>query len=291
MIKYTIDNNGKKIKAIDFDNLNEQLLYIQNPIKNKTYSVIDQVKQEDDFYGTHTLDQSLQGMKYGFDNDTNYFLDNIAQVQNDDGLTGGIHVDVEGFAYDMGSVVEGIPECCLNSNLPTPTPSVTIMVDIAFSWCVSARAISNRGIAITNLINTLLLNGYIVDLYLLRYNSQYDLDIMYTVKIDTTNLSIANIAYVCTPEYFRKIGWITTDVLREKESEIGRGQSKILPFMLNKIKKEKIFFIGGDYSDSNITSHLDSVKNANNYILKTFKKYCKENKITIKFIEDVDNNK
>lgn len=288
MIKYTIDNNGKKIKAIDFDNLNEQLLYIQKPIKDKAYSVIDQVKQEDNFYGTHTLDQSLQGMKYGFDNDTNYFLDNIAQVQNDDGLTGGIHVDVEGFAYDMGSVVEGIPECCLNSNLPTPTPSVTIMVDIAFSWCVSARAISNRGIAITNLINTLLLNGYIVDLYLLRYNSQYDLDIMYTVKIDTTNLSIANIAYVCTPEYFRKIGWITTDVLREKESESGRGQSKILPFMLNKIKKEKIFFIGGDYSDSNITSHLDSVKNANNYILETFKKYCNENKITIKFIENVD---
>ena len=288
MIKYTIDNNGKKIKAIDFDNLNEQLLYIQKPIKDKTYSVIDQVKQEDNFYGIHTLDQSLQGMKYGFDNDTNYFLDNIAQVQNDDGLTGGIHVDVEGFAYDMGSVVEGIPECCLNSNLPTPTPSVTIMVDIAFSWCVSARAISNRGIAITNLINTLLLNGYIVDLYLLRYNSQYDLDIMYTVKIDTTNLSIANIAYVCTPEYFRKIGWITTDVLREKESESGRGQSKILPFMLNKIKKEKIFFIGGDYSDSNITSHLDSVKNANNYILETFKKYCNENKITIKFIENVD---
>lgn len=288
MIKYTIDNNGKKIKAIDFDNLNEQLLYIQKPIKDKAYSVIDQVKQEDNFYGTHTLDQSLQGMKYGFDNDTNYFLDNIAQVQNDDGLTGGIHVDVEGFAYDMGSVVEGIPECCLNSNLPTPTPSVTIMVDIAFSWCVSARAISNRGIAITNLINTLLLNGYIVDLYLLRYNSQYDLDIMYTVKIDTTNLSIANIAYVCTPEYFRKIGWITTDVLREKESESGRGESKILPFMLNKIKKEKIFFIGGDYSDSNITSHLDSVKNANNYILETFKKYCNENKITIKFIENVD---
>lgn len=288
MIKYTIDNNGKKIKAIDFDNLNEQLLYIQKPIKDKAYSVIDQVKQEDNFYGTHTLDQSLQGMKYGFDNDTNYFLDNIAQIQNDDGLTDGIHVDVEGFAYDMGSVVEGIPECCLNSNLPTPTPSVTIMVDIAFSWCVSARAISNRGIAITNLINTLLLNGYIVDLYLLRYNSQYDLDIMYTVKIDTTNLSIANIAYVCTPEYFRKIGWITTDVLREKESESGRGESKILPFMLNKIKKEKIFFIGGDYSDSNITSHLDSVKNANNYILETFKKYCNENKITIKFIENVD---
>ena len=286
VVKYSIPYKNKNIKCVDFDGFVDQYEYIQDFIKNNTFNTATEVNKCDDFYGKNNLKKTIEGMSYGLQDATNYFLDSISEIKNQDGLADGIFMDMQGFAYDMGSVVNGEPECCLNFGLPTPTPIITIMIDIPFSCWYSSKQIYNRGVAITNLINTLLLNGYIVDLYGMEYNIQSDMDTMYTVKIDTKTLSIANIAFLSSPEYFRKIGFITTDKIRNKPSEYGRGRSSALDFMIKKIKKDKIFFIGGSYNDNEITRYLDSIDEANKYILKIFNKYCDENKITIKFKED-----
>lgn len=190
----------------------------------------------------------------------------------------------------MGSVVEGIPECCLNAELPAIKPCIKIMVDIAFdAWCGPDK-LNNRGIAIANLINTLIINGFIIDLYFMRYNHQNDMDIMFTVKVNTEVLPISTIAFMSSADFFRKIGFMTTDLVRNKKSEAGRGYSIMQPFILNKIKKEDIFFIGGSFLNPEISSHLDSIKSANEYIISLFNIYCEEHKIKISFNDEEKTN-
>lgn len=212
-------------------------------------------------------------MKYGFQDETDYFLDTIVKINRTTDINNGLFMNYEGFAYDMGKVVSGEPECCLNIGLPNSTPYIKIYVDISFSCIYKAEQIYNRGIAITNLINTLLLNGVIVDLYFMEYNHQYDLDIMYTLKVDTTTLSISCI--------FRKMGFILIDLIRNKQSEDGRGNSTVLPFMLENFKKNKIFFIGGSYTNEKFCKNLQNINVANNYLINMFNKFCKDNEISI----------
>lgn len=284
-VEYDFKYKNKLVKAVQFDGFIDQLKYIDNFVKENKFKTPSQVNKCDNFYGLHSLSDSLDGMNYGFPETTDYFKNILTQIKSCTKSFDGIFMDYEGFAYDMGAVVSGEPECCVNMGLPVPTPCVKIFVDIAWSSYISATSIFNRGIAITNLVNTLLINGCVVDLYAIRYNIQHDMDIFFTTKIDTKTLSIANIAFMCSPCYFRKIGWITTDCIRDKESEIGRGMSRMTDFLLKKIKDDKIFFIGGDYTNEDICEHLNSIEQANEYILKIFKVYCEENKLPITFNE------
>lgn len=282
---YEFKTDYTNIKCVDFDSFIDQYHFIKDFVKNDKFGTPHSVNQKDDFYGFHDLYNTLDGMNYGFQEATDYFLDVIADIKSSKDTSRGIHMDCEGYAYDMGSVVNGVPECCINSGLPSLTPCIKIMVDITFSWIYTQNQIYNRGIAITNLINTLLINGCIVDLYVVEFNQQFDMSVLYTVKVDTNTLSIANIAFLSSPEYFRKIGFITVDCIRNKKSQEGRGCSTILDFMTKKIQKEKIFFIGGSYTNCEIGSHINSVDEANKYLLEIFKKYCTDNEIELT-IED-----
>lgn len=286
VVRYDAKYNNKLIKCAEFSSLTEQLAYIDDFITNNTFGTAKEVNKTDNFFGKHNLSQSIDGMLYGFDENTQYFSKVMSKMKSKTSNSDGIYLDYEGFAYDMGSVVSGEPECCLNTGEAKSIPCVKIMVDIAWSWSVTAEKIYNRGIAITNLINTLLINGCIVDLYVFRYNIQDDMDILFTTKIDTKILSISAIAFICSPEYFRKIGWITTDKIRNKKSANHRGNSTATKFLLDKIKRDKIFFIGGDYTLPSIINHLTTVEHVNVFILKMFKEFCEENKINISFGED-----
>ena len=282
MIEYNIQEKGNLIRCIKFDSILEQSEYIKDTIFKNKYSILDEVDTCDDFFGKRSLKETINGMRYGFNDNTQYFLNSISNVTKEIEANDGMGMDVEGYAFDMFSVINNIPECCLMMTQPSTKPYIKIMVDIVFSAIYTAEEIQNRGIAITNLINTLLLNGCIVELYFMELNVQSDMNIMYTVKIDTDVLPISNIAFMCTPEYFRKIGFITVDTIRDKESEPGRGKSKLFDFMVKKFIKDKIFFIGGSFTNSGlIKNKLKTVKIANKYILELFKKYCEENKIII----------
>lgn len=288
VIEYNMKSNNRIIKCVEFDGLIDQINYIKEHINNNIFNCQEELDIKDNFHGKHSLKETLEGMMYGFKDSTDYFLNTVVELNEEDYNNNGLYMDVEGFAYDMANVVNGIPECCLNSGCIDISPYIKIMIDISFPCMYTAQQIYNRGIAITNLINTLLLNNCIVDLYIMRYNHQYDQDIMYTLKIDTQTLSIANIAFMCTPDYFRKIAWITTDVIRGVQSEPSRGNSTILNFMLNSFKKNKVFFIGGGYSNDDLCKNLNSLEDTNNYLIKMFNKYCKENEICIS-LSTIDN--
>lgn len=280
-IKYNIKADNKQIKCMEFDNIIDLYENIMPFIKANTFGVVDEINENVGWNGEYSLNQTVEAMKFGFQKNTDYFLDNIKEIRSQETTGKGTYLDYEGFAYDMGNVVEGVPECCLNADLPATKPCIKIVVDIGFPSLYSAKQLNNRGIAIANLINTLIINGFIIDLCFMRYNHQHDMDIMFTVRVNTEVLPISVVAFLSSSDFFRKIGFITTDFIRERPSEIGRGMTIIQEFMLNKFKREDIFFIGGGYSNPELCYHLENIKEANNYLLSLFNTYCKEHKIKI----------
>lgn len=290
VVKYNIKTDNKVIKCVEFDSIIDQYEYIMPSIRNNRFGNVTELEKDMGWNGSYTLNEVVEGMKYGLQKSTDYFLDNIKEIRSQDTTGRGTFLDYDGFAYDMGSVVEGVLECCLNADLPAVKPCIKVLVDVSFSCWHSANQLDNRGIAIANLINTLIINGYIVDLCFMLYNTQSDMDIMATTRVNTEVLPISTVAFLSGSDYFRKIGFITMDEVRDKASNWGRGQSYIQNFMLNKFKKEDIFFIGGSYANPQISSHINTVSEANEYIISLFATYCKEHKIKLTFKDKEEYN-
>lgn len=276
--------DGKLEKCVFFDNLVEQKEYIKEAIATGKWNIVSEIRErqpvETNFFGDTNLENTLIAMDYGLKSYTEYFLDNLDEINSEQDGADGMFMDYEGFAYDMGAVVSGEPECCVNMNQLAPTPVINICVDISFCWNVPAKEIMNRGIAITNLINTLLTKKYIVNLEFVHYNIQSDMNTYLRTKIDTTTISISTIAMLCSPQFFRQISWVSIDECREKNSDCGRGNS-----ILNKKQREMLskdaLFIGGSYNDDNYTDDggYGTVEKANKHIIELFNDYCRKQNI------------
>lgn len=269
-------------RTITFDSLHELTDYVDKAIKENRWEVIKEIRQRqggrEKFFGDTNLENTMQAARYGLKEYTNYFLDNIKDIKPEGDMYDDIFLDYQGFAYDMGSVVAGVPECCINCGAPSISPTITIYVDITFYCGTKAKQIQNRGIAITNLINTLIARKYIIDLYFIDYNCQSDMNTLITTKIDAATLSVATVAFMCSPQFFRQMSWIATDELRNNDSCLGRGQSRLTEEMRKKIKDENIFYIGGSYTDEGCLDHYNNVNEANTYIAKKFNKFCEQQK-------------
>lgn len=284
MRKYNLKIDDKNITAVDFNGLLDQFKFISNELKEKKFrTALEQEKDKDTWWGSHSLEETIQGMFYGFESSTEYFLDNLERTKYTSDKDDGLFMSENGVVYDMGSVISGIPECCLDFGLPNPAPYIKIMVDITFPCGFSEKQIHNRGLAILSLLQTLIISGCIIDLYMFELNIQSDKTIMYTNKFDATCLSIADLAFLCSPEYFRRIGFITAECVRDKCSEYGCGRSDLPQFVIDKIKKDKIFYIGGGYTDNELSGKLHSIEEAIQCLLGKFNTFCIENKLNLSF--------
>lgn len=285
MRKYNFKINDKSIKCVDFIGLIDQYNFILEELHNKRYKTIVMQENEvdDKWWGNHSLQETIDGMFYGFESSTEYFMNNIEQSKYCSDKDNGLYMSDNGIVYDMGSVLAGIPECCLDFGLPNPTPYIKIMVDLSFPSYFSQTQIYNRGLAVLALIQTLILSGCLVDLYMFELNIQSDMTIMYTNKVDINFLSIAHLAFLCSTEYFRRIGFITTECIRKRSSEVGCGRGDLPQFVIDKIKKDKIFYVGGGYTDSELCNQLDIVDDAIECLLSKFNKFCIENKLSLSF--------
>ena len=113
-----------KLITKTFDNLYEYREFAEKCAKEENYSIVSRVKREagrNDFYGNLKFEDTIEAMKYGIKDYTSYFLENIADTTSEEYGGQGIFMDIEGFAYDMGAVVSGEPECCINWNDVAPT--------------------------------------------------------------------------------------------------------------------------------------------------------------------------
>ena len=266
--------NGS-IKYLDFDNIQEQKEYISEPVKTQKWETTKEI-EVGNFYGKHTLAETMQGCDYGFQADTQKFIENLKETTNEDIGGENVYMDIEGFAYDMGAVVAGEPECCINFNTGGMNKTIKILVDIGFHSGTSADEIYNRSYALINLINTLINKKYIIELKFFNYNVQHDMSTIVTTKVNVDNLSLATIAFMSSPEFFRQVTWITRDELRNKESEPSRGKTEVNDILKNYIKQEDALLIKGSFMNKNFEREYRTKEQAEKTITNLFNEYCSQ---------------
>ena len=273
-----------------FDNNVDLYNYIQSRIKEKGESYWSHIKDctGGRWYGGVNYEQAMNNLLFGNKDTTAKFLDELSETKQEVDTPTSVFIDSEGFAYDMGAVVSGEPECCLNSGAPESKKTINIGIDYSYCCGNSADVLRCRGIAIVNLINTLLAKGYIVNIKMVEvYKPRNEFgsskNLLYSVSditIPTENLCIGTVGFYCSVEFFRVIMILTQSMLTEQPNHagLGRGSSNSSDFL--KFFGDDLFFIPGGYVDSK-AEKLDTQEKADKFVANLFNEYCKKNDIVL----------
>lgn len=238
-------------------------------------------KRPREWSGNCSFEDSLSRLQYGNPQYTQAFLEGLKEGELFADEDTGFGMDVEGVAYDMGAVLEGNPECCLAQGYPEPKKMLKVCIDITFVCDVSPKVIRHRGIAIVNLINTLMQMGYILDIDVLYIHDRHNLvnkrNMYEFFKINTQTQCIAEFAFYMTPEFMRILCFAVTeihDARKGGDKDIGgHASGHIEKDFLKAMEEEGTFFIGGSYNDGAM-ANLDTQEKANALIVKRFNEFC-----------------
>lgn len=232
-----------------------------------------------DFYGKpKSFKNLIDWLRYGQETQTEAFIDNLKDAGTSIDVNDGIFRDIEGFAYDMGSVVKGEPECCLNTGAPSPRPSLSIFIDTGYCGGVEAETINYRGFAIVKLINTLIAKGYLLDIHFVHYittgggcSKSY---CAHLFKVNTDFLALSTIGFASTCTFFRCITWLLTAIQNCNKDYEGDGCSRPSSDVIKKLKKKGLFIPSG-YTDGFFESC--SKEDAEKRIVEIFNKWAEKN--------------
>lgn len=253
MLEY--EENGYKIQK--FNSLLEVAEYLESLPDLYKYSLTQEsaFRGQESWYGTGSFSEVLDKLRNGDRVQTLEYITNLKELNNFDELDTGFYRDVEGFAYDMGSVVEGEPECCINSGAPEAHKTLEIHIDIGYCGNTPASVINNRGYAIVNLINTLISKGYILDVYVVHYiTTRYGMNCAHLFKINTETLTLSTLAYTATCSFFRVVSWLLTAIQIKRYDYTGQGRSMPSGLLLKKLKQQNILYIPSGYTDERLNS-------------------------------------
>jgi hypothetical protein len=252
MIEYVKKYGSRNYKIQDFESMNEIANYIQNTPDIDKYALTnkDYLRSESAFLGIDSFDKVLDRLRYGDDKMTTMFLNQLATLKTEEGETkDAFFMDTEGVAYDMGSVVAGEPECCINQGYPESKPYIKIFIDIGYCGGVSPKTISYRGVAVYQLITNLISRGYIVDVYFIHFIDASDGGYYaQTVKLSTDYLVTSQIAFGGTCEFFRIVTWLLTAIQKNSKHYTGNGCSMPSSEVIKSLKKDGLFIPSG-YTD------------------------------------------
>lgn len=274
MIEYSKKFGSRNYKIQDFDSMNEIAEYIQNTSDIDKYELISKsyLRSESSFLGIDSFDKVLDRLRFGDDKMTTMFLDQLATLKTEEGETQNVFfMDTEGVAYDMGSVVAGEPECCINQGYPESKPYIKIFIDTGYCGGVSPKTISYRGVAVYQLITNLISRGYIVDVYFIHY-----IDVSgggyyaQTVKLSTDYLVTSQIAFGGTCEFFRIVTWLLTAIQCKDKYYTGNGRSMPSKEVIESFKKEGLFIPSG-YTDNRF--NCCDQKQAIQYVSEIYNEY------------------
>ncbi len=275
-MKISIDDD--KILRAEAENNVDLYNYIQSRIKEKTRNYWKNIRDMDSgdnlkWYGGIEFDDVMDELLLGNKNQTQEFLSGIKEQFSDDVAYSQIYFDNEGFAYDMGAVVSGEPECCLNMGAPESKKFITIGIDYSFPCYVKPDVLRNRGMAITNLVHSLITQGYVVNLRFLQiynpHNTRNVTKSIFSLDLNTENLSISTVAFYCSVEFFRAIMILVHSMLDELPELPGEGMGSDDKDEFFDIFGEDMLFIPAGYTDESMRS-LTSVEKANKKILNLF---------------------
>lgn len=262
----------------DFDSMSEIASFIESHKDYKEYALTQSrcLCEEPDFYGVTSFDEILKRLRYGDEGMTMQYLNNLKENKDDDFINDSIHMDIEGFAYDMGAVVSGEPECCVNSDAPSIKPHLNIYIDTGYRGAVSPEIIANRGVAIYQLISNLISKGYILDIWIVHFidcvglkGSKY----CQRVKLSTEYLTISQLAFAGKCEFFRVVTWLLTAIQGESKRYTGGGRSMPTSDAVREMQKDGLFIPSG-YTDDRFNNC--SKDEALRYVTEIYNKYMEE---------------
>lgn len=254
MIEYKKKYDSIEYKIQEFESMNEIAEYIQNTSMINEYLLTQKryLEEESSFLGINSFDKILDRLRFGDNKMTTIFLNQLAALKtNEKESNDNFHMDIEGVAYDMGAVVSGEPECCINLGQPQSKPYLKIFIDIGYCGAVEPLTISYRGVAIYQLINNLISKGYIVDVYFIHYITTDCGCAHYaqTVKLSTDYLVTSQIAFGGTCEFFRIVTWLLTAIQKNEKSYTGSGRSMPNSEVIKQLNKEGLYIPSG-YTDA-----------------------------------------
>lgn len=253
MKEYT--DSGYKIQ--EFDSFSEVADYLESVTDLKDYKLTKKsyLKDNSSFLGISSFDNVLERLRYGDKVQTELFINELKDLDTFDETDVGIFRDVEGFAYDMGSVVNGEPECCLNFGSPEAKLHLNVYIDLAYTGWASPTSINNRGLAIIKLVNSLISKGYILDIYVVRYATLYN-DEKYAqqIKVPTQFLTLSTLAYACTCDFYRIVTWLLTAIQCNNKNYAGDSSAQIDEELLEAIKARGDLYISGGFNDRRFDS-------------------------------------
>lgn len=273
MLEY--EKDGYKIQ--EFNSFGEVAQYLEQTPDLYEYEMTkkSRLSEEKEFYGIDSFDDVLDRLRYGDKVQTQSYIDNLKDLDSYDELDVGIFRDVEGFAYDMGSVVNGEPECCLNFGSPEAKQSMNIYIDIGYCGDTDVETINNRGYAIVKLINSLISKGYILNIYVVHYITTWDDDqCAQLFKVSTDFLTLSTIAYSGTCDFFRVVSWLLTAIQIKDKSYTGNGCSKPNSNIIKAIKERGDLYIPSGYTDSKLNSC--SKEKAEELVIGYYNKFMEE---------------
>ena len=260
-------------KMQDFESMSEIANYLECIDNLKNYRLTEStfLSQQQEFYGTKTFEGLLDRLKFGDQQITSIYLDKLKQLKSEGEQLTGIKMDIEGFAYDMGAVVSGEPECCLNFGCPETKPHLNIYIDIGYCGGVSPEIIANRGVAVLQLISNLISQGYILDIWIVHYISASD-DNYYCqrVKLSTEFLTISQLAFAGKCEFFRVVTWLLTAIQMKYYAYTGRGCSQLSNSVLKELKADGLYIPSG-YTDDRF--NYCSLNEAIDIIIEIYNNY------------------
>ena len=259
--------------------------YIQKRVQEKGekyWGHIADSKSGGDWYGGVTYEQAMNNLLFGNKDTTRMFLDGLADSRKEADVFNEIFLDTEGFAYDIGSFVEGNPECCLNSIGEAPKKTITIGVPYDYHCGNKSKVIAWRGMAITNLVYTLINKGYIVNLKFIEcyrpiwspefggveYHRSY-----FSVDVPTENICIGTIAFYCSVEFFRIIMILAQSMFCEQPDRAGNGKGTREMADLYLMYGKDMFIVPDGYLDRRM-EELSSLEEANKIVSELFNEYC-----------------
>lgn len=236
--------------------------------------------------GNVLYDEATQNLLYGNKDITPKFIEGLKALGLDTEANTGVFMNHEGFAYDMGAVVSGEPECCVDMTAPQAKKTIRVYLDYTAHAGIGVNSITNRGIAIVNLLYTLMSQGFIVEFNLCRVselhytgkiNNEEIRNHYISIKVPTETLTIGTLGFYCSLEFFRIIMIIAECFCCHRPDSAGElnGTKNRDKYNLEK----DAFFIPSFYMDESAEHKCYSLEGAQKYINGLYDQYCQEHNL------------
>lgn len=259
----------------EFDSLTQMYEYIKTHEHDKDW---EYTRSGDSFSGSSkSWEEIKQMLLYGDQQLTDFYLKELPLPEYDTDTSSGVRMDIQGCGYDMGAVISGEPECCIAMDSPSTKECLDIYVDIGYCGSTGAETISRRGVSIIKLITQLVSQGVIVNFHLAHYIDTVGKSLATVITLPTDTLSVSQIAFICSPTFFRTISWLLNEIRTGEIGAGGLGCSQIKSKKIKEIKNSGGFYIPGGYIDSE-WNHISNQKQADEKLLSMYEEFVTDQK-------------